>query len=64
MKNGKRTALIYIAAILAVILLFAVSVIRVDIYNKTNHHRMLSGDALFLPEKALWRYIRTRPRAR
>ena len=31
MKNGKRTALIYIAAILAVILLFAISVIRIDI---------------------------------
>ena len=52
MKNGKRTALIYIAAIIAVILLFAASVIRVDVYNKTRHHRMLSGDALFLQEKA------------
>ena len=43
--------MIYIAAILAVIILFAVSVIRVDIYNKTEHHKALSGGALFSSEK-------------
>lgn len=51
MKSGKRTALIYIAAIIAVIILFAVSVIRVDIYNRIEHHKALSGEALFTSDK-------------
>ena len=51
MKSGKRTVLIYIAALLAVIILFAISVIRVDIYNKIEHHKALSGEALFTSEK-------------
>ena len=51
MKSRKRTAFIYIGAMLAVIILFAASVIRVDIYNKIEHHKALSGEALFTSEK-------------
>ena len=51
MKIRKRTLLIFTVTMLAVIIGFAVSIIRVDIYNKTEHHKTLSGAALFSEEK-------------
>ncbi|MBQ7574098.1 MAG: HD domain-containing protein [Clostridia bacterium] len=50
-RNRKTTAWVFIVMIVIMVAIFARSVIKVDIYNKTKHNRVFSGAQMFEPTK-------------
>ena len=48
--NGKKTALLFAVSLMAVIGVFAASVIKTNVYNSTRHQAVFSGSALFMSE--------------
>ena len=51
-RSRKKTTIVFAAALVVIIAVFAASVIRTDTFNRTEHRSILTGSALFSPDDA------------
>ena len=46
-QNRRKVTAIFVVTILVVILIFILSVVKVNVYNNTRHYKTFSGTSLF-----------------
>lgn len=55
MKNrtsGKKTRIVFIVTLIAIVVCFGVSILKTNAYNSVQHKKLLSGEALFAQDEA------------